>query len=387
MNGESGRAIAVATAPISDIASLRAAWEGVFLARSNEPSTSFEWTSAMLRHHADGDECLLMRLSRAGHDIGFVPLLRKTSTVFGQTLVTLAPISELYNTHSDLLLSETDEGVVDAFVSELFRLRARWDRLRMAKLLEDSPLLGLLERSLRRRRAVFHLQQGLPAYILRLPATFDEYLAERSGKFRNYLKRLDRRIRAVGEPNVMALTDHAMFDRVFDDVLRIERASWKQEHGTSITAVARQTGFYRDMSQAALTAGRLHLHVLTLGPAPVAYNLGYILDGTYFYLKTSYDQAYRQVSPATFLRARLIEELIGRGIRVVDFPGEPYDWEQQWTETVRWHKRLWVYAPTIKGRVLAGIDRLRRRADPERVVRHTDPRNLRPAHDTHADAH
>jgi CelD/BcsL family acetyltransferase involved in cellulose biosynthesis len=369
-----------------DIASLQAAWEGIFLARANEPSTSFEWTSAMLRHHAAGDQCLLMRLTRDGRDVGFVPLLALTSKILGQPLTTLAPISELSNTHSDLLVSEANADVVEAFVSELFQLGVRWDRLRLSKLLEDNPLLDLLERSLRRRGALFHLRQGQPAYVLRLPASFDEYLAERSAKFRNFLKRLERRIHTVGDPQVITLTDAAMFDRLYEDLLRIERASWKQEHGTSITAVARQTGFYREMSRGALAAGRLHLHMLMLGGVPVAYDLGYIVGNGYYYLKTSYDHSQRHVSPATFLRARLIEELIGRGITLFDFPGEPYDWERQWTENVRWHKTLSVYPATVKGRVLAGIDRLRRRSNSERVVRHIDPRALRPTPEMPADA-
>ena len=48
------------------LASLREGWERLFLARPNEPSTSFEWTSAMAVHHVrPGDRCLV--LASAGH--------------------------------------------------------------------------------------------------------------------------------------------------------------------------------------------------------------------------------------------------------------------------------------------------------------------------------
>ena len=39
---------------------LRKDWEELFLARANEPSTSLEWTSAMVRHH------VRVRLPRPG---------------------------------------------------------------------------------------------------------------------------------------------------------------------------------------------------------------------------------------------------------------------------------------------------------------------------------
>ena len=60
-----------------------------------------------------------------------------------------------------------------------------------------------------------------------------------------------------------------------------------------------------------MASGRLHLQWLTVGGREVAYNVGYLRDGQYHYLKTSYDAAFRAMSPSTYLRARLIEDLIG----------------------------------------------------------------------------
>lgn len=97
----------------------------------------------------------------------------------------------------------------------------------------------------------------------------------------------------------------------------------------------------------------------------------------YHYLKTSYDQTVRALSPSTVLRARLIEGLIRQRVKVFDFPGEPYEWETQWTDTAHWRQVLTVYGGTLRGRLLHLAERVRHRSSTEKAVRHVDPRASR----------
>lgn len=366
------------TEAFTDLPALQGQWEVLFQSRPNEPSTSFEWTSAMVRHHVrSGDRCFLLRVDREGTLAGLVPLVLRRFKVMGQQIALLTPLSEDYNTHSDLLLASTDEAVVEAVVSSLFTLTARWDCFRMARLLDANPLLPVLRKALMARHCSHSVREGLAAYVLDLPSCYDAYLAARSQKFRNHLKRAERKLSANGTVKFHELSHDQDFDAAFGALLQIEQGSWKQSFGSSITAVARQSGFYRDFASAAFGRGALHLQWLTINAQPVAYNLGYMTQGGYHYLKTSYDHAYRPVSPATVLRARLVEGLIERGVDRLDFPGEPYEWESQWTDTVRRRTVLSVYPPTVRGRLLALIDRVRHRPSANRDVTHVDPRSGR----------
>jgi CelD/BcsL family acetyltransferase involved in cellulose biosynthesis len=379
MRSADGRVIAEMLDGAQDLAAFAEEWNHLFRHGSQEPSTSLEWTNALVRHHVGSrDRLVLVRLRSAGRTIGLIPLVRRTTRVLGQPIELLTPLSELYNTHSGLLVNEPDVRALGAFLDAVFALDFKWDCFRMTKLLEDSPLQEPLEGLLRARGMLHVVRDGLPAYVLDLPTTFDAYLAARSSKFRNFLKRLDRRIHNAGAPRVTVVNRPDMLESAYRSLLAIEANSWKEAHGTAITAVTRQTGFYRDLCAAALDAGRLHLQFLELDGMPVAYNLGYLCDGCYSYLKTSYRADARALSPATYLRARLIESLIADGVNRVDFPGEPYEWEQQWTDTVRWHKVLTVYRGTPKSRVLAALERVRHRGKTGRHLAHIDPRSLRP---------
>ena len=363
-----------------DLTVFRDQWNRLSCDGVQEPSTSLEWTNALLRNHIRADDRLVLIRLRSGiHTVGLIPLIRRTTRVLGQPIALLTPLSELYNTHSGLLLREPHPPALGAFLDAVFSLDVNWDCFRMSKLLDDSPLQGTFEAWLRTHGKLYLVRDGLPAYVLDLPTTFDEYLMARSSKFRNFLKRLDRRINAAGVPRITLVSDSSTLESAYGALLSIEAGSWKEAHGTAITAVTRQTGFYRDLCAAALDSGRLHLQVLELNDVPVAYNLGYLRDGCYSYLKTSYRADARALSPATYLRAKLIESLIAAGVRRLDFPGEPYEWEQQWTDCVRWHKVLTIYRGTARSRILAVLDRIRHKTRSARQVHHVDPRALRPA--------
>lgn len=122
--------------------------------------------------------------------------------------------------------------------------------------------------------------------------------------------------------------------------LAIEQASWKYAHKWAMFADSAATRFWQDVCENAWAEGRVHVQFLAIDGRPAAYNLGYIVGDEYAYLKTTFGDEFRDLGAATFLRARLVEDLIDRGIHLVDFPGEPYDWERQWTAELRRHIML-----------------------------------------------
>ncbi len=362
----------------ADIFAFEETWERLYQSGPNEPSTSFEWTAALLRNHlSPGDRAFLLRLSHGTDVIALVPLVVSTTRVLGCAVTMMTPLSERYGTHSDVLAGSLDDDAVRALVRGLFGLGIPWDVFRLSSLLEHHALARDVGVVLQRPLS-WQLRDGHPSYMLELPASLGAYLGQRSAKFRNHLRRVERKVESGGDAQVVEVQSPTEVGRGFEMLMDVERASWKHGHGTAISAVAHQADFYRDLCRGAAARGRLHLQFLLLAGRPVAYNLGYLRDGTYAYLKTSYRDSHRQAGVATYLRARLMETLIARDVRVVDFPAEPYEWERQWTDTVRWHRVLSLYRPTPVGLALAVADRVRHRSLDGRTITHVDPRALKP---------
>ncbi len=353
----------------TDISAFEETWEDLYAEPGNEPSTSFEWTAALLRHHVQlGDRVVLLRAARGSDAIALVPLVARTFKLFGLPVVMLFPIAERYNTHSDVLTRAFDEEVARALMGSLDRLNLRWDVFRMSKVLDDHALVRCVESGALPRGQAWCLRPTHGSYHQLLDATYDGYLAGRSAKFRNHLRRTEKRLEGSHDVQVADVWSPADVDLWYERLLDVERASWKQAQGTSISAIARQTGFYRDLCLGAAARGRLRLHFLMLNGEAVAYNLGYVKDRCYFYLKTSCVEQHKKLGIATYLRARLVEGLIASGVRTMDFPAEPYDWESQWADTVRGHRVLTRYRRTTAGYGLLLADRMRNRAARARAV-------------------
>lgn len=329
---------------------LKSDWDRLMDRVESEPSVSWEWTAALMESHVqETDEVVFIILKRLGAVIGIVPVILRPLKQLGQTFITAFPASELSNTHSDLLIEEVSEPILTAMTDALYRQGLRWDVFGMTRLLEDRPLGALWCGVLRKRWALLTFTREQPSFFLPLDGSFEGYLKQRSASFRNALKRVQRKLKSRGKVEILNQHHFATIEEAYQALLAIEQRSWKQDHGTAISAVSHQTVFYRQLSELASRKNWLHLRFLYLDDHPVAYNLGLLVKQRYFYLKTSYTHAERPLHPSTFLRSHLIEELIGQGVKEFDFPAEPYEWERQWTEDTRWHRSLTLFGRSPKG--------------------------------------
>lgn len=343
-----------------DLFRYRDDWKKLFVEGIHEPSTSFEWTQAMVQGHINNDDHFFLILLKNNDKIcGIIPLVASREKVLHIPLTTISTISERYNTHSDFLITGTDEMFLQPIVDALFSLPHAWDLFRMTRLLEENPVFKTLETILTKRHTQFRTRFESPSFFLKLPTSFEEYMSSRTTKFRNHLRRTEKKLSLLGSVNMIKTGRDLDLDASFSALINIEEKSWKHEHGTAISAIQHQTNFYRTMCQNMWEAGRLHLTFLTLNGTPVAYNLGLTGGKTYYYLKTSFVESLRPQSPSTTLRTRLINSLIDEGISTFDFPGEPYEWETQWTKDLRWHRSFLVYNTTKKAGFFAFLLKLR----------------------------
>ena len=365
-----------------DMSSYQEDWEKLHASSNNEPSTSYSWTKALFTCHLrPQDQFFIIRLSDNKHTICFLPMVATTEKLLGMPLLTIYPISERYNTHSDIIGSLNSTDLVTALITELNNLPIKWDVFRITRLLEDNPFLNSMEHTVKKYFSYILSRHEQPSFFLELPDTYSQYLARRSSKFRNYLNRMNKKLSKSGAVEFIKFNNHEDFSDAFKTIVQIESASWKQSHGTAISAVKRQEDFYKTLCEGENKTGQLHLTFLHIDKQPIAYNMGLINNDFYYYLKTSYDSKYRSSSPSTILRARLIESLISDKIRFFDFPGEPYEWEQQWTTDLRWHKSLVMFNRTFKARLFALLSLLNRKLkkqSDDKILQYCNPRDLRP---------
>lgn len=362
---------------------LEPAWDALWASGDHEPSISFEWVDALLDTHlGEDDEILTVVVKEAGRCVAIVPVMMRPEKIAGALAVTtVSPVAELYPTRSDILGDRGRPEVIAAMWHALEALPRPWQMFRLRRVLESSPLArgisGFVETSGRQHR----IRREYASYEISLENGFAAYLESRSAKFRNHLRRRARQLEAAGSIEIRRVGKDLELEAGYRDLLAVEERSWKHAHGTAITVIPRQREFYRRLCAGALRRNRLQLALMYLDRRPIAFNLGYERAGRYHYLKSSYDASMRELGAATVFRAKLLEMLAAEGVRFVDFPGEPYQWEAQWARTLRWNSSVLIFNRSIRGslcRWLVGTrDLFRARASAEQV-RFYDPRALGP---------
>ena len=360
---------------------LSTAWEELFDSCNAEPSTSFEWTKALLETHlSPTDKFFITIVKDAETTVAILPFLIRKITRGGIKFRVLMPISELYNTHSDLLIRDYSAEIVQLLLTSLLTLEEKWDIFRMSHMLENHPFLLTLPSSAPHNLR-FHTARTEPSFFIPLDDTFEEYWNKRSRKFRANLRRMTRKLKEKGEISFVKYDELPTLSEAYDDLLAIEKQSWKHKHGTAISSIHKQEQFYWLLCQGAADKKRLHLIFLYLNQQPIAYNIGLISNKSYKYLKSSYDAAYHPCSPSTVLRAHQIEDLIKEGVQEFDFHGEPYKWETKWTNDFKWHQSITMYNKTTKARMFALYNWLNNTVlnkNKESTFTYHDPLNTRP---------
>ena len=336
-------------------------WDQLFDSGDYEASTSFDWTQALLKTHLKGNPFSLIVLRDSTEILGIVPLVISRTNKYGFSFSTIFPISEYYNTNSDLLLKKSTDEIIEIFLRALFSLPTRWDVFRVIRFIETNPLLAHMEHYLRKVSIKYQMRKEEPSFFLNLDGDFNDYLKKRSGNFRYNLNRKEKKMKALGKVKYKRNEDFQNVADAYNSLLYIEENSWKQKHGTAITAVKKQSEFYRELCESTFKNGWLHLRFLFLNNEPVAYNLGLVKHKRYYLLKLSYNEKFKRVSPATVLMAWVLKDLIQEGIKEYDFAGEPYEYERQWTDELQWHKSLIIYNDTFNGKMLSIYHRLNRK--------------------------
>jgi hypothetical protein len=173
----------------------------------------------------------------------------------------------------------------------------------------------------------FHVDEGLSA-IVDFGAGWEPYV---SGLDHQLVKRLNyqrRRLDRTAGWRMTTVTSPSDVCARWDDVLRIETASWKHAQQTSIANEPGASVLYEGVARRCADAGILRLHILEFEGVPVAHVFGVLDRGVFYLLKTSYSEAHRASSPGITLVWHALQDAVAIGCHRFDFMGGAEDWKK-----------------------------------------------------------
>jgi CelD/BcsL family acetyltransferase involved in cellulose biosynthesis len=286
--------------------------------------------------------------------VGIAPMMVEQVHMYG---LPVRRLNLLHNDHSpraDWIVARSAPTVYAALWNALQETRGRWDLMQLSRLSNDSPTLPAIAGLARRDGCLTGTWRGDVSPYLTLSGSWDSYLASLPAKFRSNLRNRISRLTHIGEPR-LEIVDRDVDGRACEDALRLEASGWKADAHTSISSSAPVRRFYRLLAERAAARGWLRLMFLTVGGRRIATSYTACLHGTLFLVKTGYDPAFSACAPFKVLTYLAIQHAYAEGLREIDFLGDTEAWKLEWTETSRPHDWLFVFADSMRARLLHSL--------------------------------
>ena len=205
---------------------------------------------------------------------------------------------------------------------------------------------------------------------LRLPATFEDFLAARSRKVRSGIrydaKRLEQRL--GDRLRIERLGAPADLDRIFRDIVRIAELTYQKGLGAAFL----DTPELRRLTSLSLERGWFRAWVLYDEETPIAFWQGAVYGRTYHSAATGYDPSYGRDRVGIYLLSRVISDLCADPqVDTFDFGFGDADYKRHFSDEAWNESDLVVFAArprplainTTRTAVMGGAYGIRRALD------------------------
>jgi CelD/BcsL family acetyltransferase involved in cellulose biosynthesis len=215
-----------------------------------------------------------------------------------------------------------------------------------------------------RRTVVAQPDDRMPVLSLE-GLSWDEYLASRSGQFRNQVKRKRRGLEREHEVELRRTTAADEVEGDLATLFALHESRWSEREGESSLADEDARALLIEFAKASFAAGWLRLFVLEVDGQPVAAWYGWRLGPRYSYYQAGFDPDWSRQSVGFLLLADTIREAIREGALTYDLLWGDEAFKARFTNGIAYGRRVTLAPPLSSARVLrsaAGLARSARRA-------------------------
>lgn len=276
------------------------------------------WLRVWWQQFGAGRELLLLSVRREGDLVGVAPLMRDDDdrlSFAGDTQI------------CDYMDVVAAPGEVEAVVSAVLRSLGEepWRELVLWAVPEGSPTLDALKAAAPALDFRVDIEPEDVCPRLKLPATWDEYLARLRKKDRHELRRKLRKLSQGGDVRLETIAQPADVEAALDDFLRLHRS--RADKAAFMTDEMER--FFRVIILALAAEGQVEIIFLNLGGVRVAAVLCFCDSDESLLYNSGYDPDYAYLSVGLLSKALALRKAIEEGKRRFDFlrGSEPYKYD------------------------------------------------------------
>jgi len=340
---------------INDIARLaryRLLWNAML---SQTPQATFfhtlDWLLVYWKHSGHGQRLRVLVGWDGDRPVGILPLVVRTeSTRAGEVRVLTYPLADWGTFYGPI---GPDPAAMLRLGMEHLRSTPRdWDLLDLRWVDEDGTDHGQTRQSMASAGFAPHRQAWDRAAVLEMTGTWDDYWQSRSAKWRESIRRYERRLRAAGRvefvryrPEGTAAGDDDPRWDLYKECVELARASW-QGSSTDGSTLCHESvaALVRDAHEAAVHTGSLDLCLLRLDGRAIAFVYNYRRGGRLFGLRMGFDPAAASLGPGKVLQYLMFQDSFARGDEHFDMGVGSLAAKSHWLTSVATSYRLTCFA-------------------------------------------
>lgn len=323
---------------ISDLDDFHLVWRRLWQDTRNATFfQTLEWLKLYWSHFQAGQLLRVAIVESRGEIQGIVPLVVRTETTkVGSVRVLTYPLADWGSFYGPLGSNPTASLV--ACLRALHERPRDWDLL-------DLRWVNQLEVD-QGRTPVALEAAGFPATsrVWRTTALIDfagnwsDYLASRSSKFRNNLRRAETAAAKAGSLTFHRYRPAAFRDGgedpdwdLFHECVGVAADSWQgsSQSGTTLSHL-QVRDFFRDLFGLAAHHGALDVNLLRMNGELIAFTFNLHSRGNLQGLRLGYSPEWAAISPGRLIMARSVEDSLNRGDHRLDLGGETMSFKRPW---------------------------------------------------------
>jgi CelD/BcsL family acetyltransferase involved in cellulose biosynthesis len=274
--------------------SLRIEWDELADRAGAPPFLRPDWIEAWWRAFAKGR--LTVLATRAGGDLtGVLPLMRRAGGLVSPT-----------NWHTPLFGPVCADHDAEVALAEAFVQRGG-AHLGLRFIDAGDPFLDTL-RSAATGAGWSTIERPLQrSPYVPIDGSWEQFCSGLSKDRRRSIRRRERRLRELGELQVIVEDGTERLDELLAEGFALEASGWKGAQGTAITSRPETHAFYTEIARWGASAGLLRLVFIRVDARPIAFNLCLEDDRVHYALKPGHSDEMARYGPGALLAYRMIE--------------------------------------------------------------------------------
>ncbi|MCA9267907.1 MAG: GNAT family N-acetyltransferase, partial [Planctomycetales bacterium] len=280
---------------------------------------TLDWLQCYWRHFGAGQRLRVLLVKSCDRAIGIVPLVvRSEATRAGRVRVLTYPLHDWGWFYGPI--GPNPAATLTAAMRHVAATRRDWDLLDLRWVDNDRLDRGRTQHAM--QGAGFGAAQGVweKTAVVETTGAWDDFLASKTSKFRNNLKRFERRVAELGDvqyvryrPGGAAHGDDDPRWDLYDECVDVARRSW-QSGATDGTTICDESvaEFFRESYALAVKHGMADLCLLRINGRGVAFAYNYVNNGYTLGIRFGYDKDLAKAGVGNSLYMRTFQDSFAR---------------------------------------------------------------------------